>query len=244
MQRGHSGAPRDHEWPDPAGPHPLRSDRNRRLERPDHALKPTHPPRQPELATIERTARGRPLYSAPQRGRLSVRPAGGTRRTPGRRPWPEPDRVPPRTGGCAHSRSGNTRSPRRLRTRGLATELGHGRRVASWILHYTLKTERAFAKDRVLKYLFIRTRLCSTPRDETLFRTQSDESISYKFEQRSRKIWLTLSKRRGLCRKVPKRPHSGRRFGWGMGNIRRIWTRLMPSRKLFPGALCAMPVSS
>ena len=48
----------------------------------------------------------------------------------------------------------------------------------------------------------------------------------------------------GLCRKVPKRPHSGRRFGWGMGNIRRIWTRLMPSRKLFPGALCAMPVSS
>ena len=50
--------------------------------------------------------------------------------------------------------------------------------------------------------------------------------------------------RRGLCRKVPKRPHSGRRFGWGMGNIRKIWTRLMPSRKLFPGALCAMPVSS
>ena len=48
----------------------------------------------------------------------------------------------------------------------------------------------------------------------------------------------------GLCRKVPKRPHSGRRFGWGMGNIRKIWTRLMPSRKLFPGALCAMPVSS
>ena len=48
----------------------------------------------------------------------------------------------------------------------------------------------------------------------------------------------------GLCRKVPKRPHSGRRFGWGMGNIRRIWTRLMPSRKLFPGALYAMPVSS
>ena len=28
------------------------------------------------------------------------------------------------------------------------------------------------------------------------------------------------------------------------GNMRKIWTRLMPSRKLFPGALCAMPVSS
>ena len=48
----------------------------------------------------------------------------------------------------------------------------------------------------------------------------------------------------GLCRKVPKRPHSGRRFGWGMGDIRKIWTRLMPSWKLSPGALCAMPVSS
>lgn len=28
------------------------------------------------------------------------------------------------------------------------------------------------------------------------------------------------------------------------GNMPKIWTRLMPSRYLFPGALCAMPVSS
>ena len=82
---------------------------------------------------------------------------------------------------------------------------------------------------------------------------QEDENIVLRLQEDGYKPWCgqnsiflepDLRNDGGLCRKVPKRPHSGRRFGWGMGNIRKIWTRLMPSRKLFPGALCAMPVSS
>ena len=82
--------------PDPALYHPTTTT----TPRPAHVLQGNPPPRprQPQLATVDTVACERalpgPAHRFASRARLPTRPARRDRRTPSRRPWPAPDRVP------------------------------------------------------------------------------------------------------------------------------------------------------